>query len=50
MDPYYKPWTCGIWGNYEIPSEIESMLFSIQASIGAMMIGYFIGRYTNKKQ
>ena len=41
IDKSYKPWFSSIW---EPPSgEIESLLFSLQAAIGAGFIGYFIG-------
>jgi cobalt/nickel transport protein len=37
----YEPWASPIW---EPPSgEIESLLFSVQAAIGALVIGYFFG-------
>ncbi|MDD3233147.1 MAG: cobalt transport protein CbiN [Candidatus Methanomethylophilus sp.] len=39
----YTPWTHGIWGGYELPSETESFLFALQAAIGAVIIGFFIG-------
>jgi cobalt/nickel transport protein len=42
----YEPWFSSIW---EPPSgEIESLLFVLQAAIGAGFIGYFIG-YTRGK-
>jgi cobalt/nickel transport protein len=42
----YKPWFKPIW---EPPSgEIETFLFSLQAAIGALIIGYFIGYYRGK--
>lgn len=42
----YKPWFEPIW---EPPSgEIESLLFTIQAAIGAIIIGYFIGYHKGK--
>jgi cobalt/nickel transport protein len=42
----YQPWFSSIW---EPPSgEIESLLFVLQAAIGAGFIGYFIG-YTRGK-
>lgn len=42
----YKPWFSSIWTP---PSkEIESLLFALQAAIGAGFIGYFIG-YTRGK-
>ena len=37
------PWWSGIFGDYEIPGETESMLFALQAAIGAVIIGFFIG-------
>ena len=37
----YEPWFNSIW---EPPSgEIESLLFAVQAAIGAIIIGYFFG-------
>jgi cobalt/nickel transport protein len=43
----YKPITQPIW---EPPSsEIESLLFALQAAIGAGVIGYFLGYYRAKK-
>jgi cobalt/nickel transport protein len=42
----YEPWASPLW---EPPSgEIESLLFSIQAAIGALVIGYFFGYYRGK--
>lgn len=39
--PHYEQWFHTIW---EPPSgEIESLLFALQAAIGAGFIGYFIG-------
>ena len=46
----YEPWTSGIWGDYELPGETESMLFALQAAIGALIIGYFIGIQHAKKK
>ncbi|AAB99091.1 TPA: energy-coupling factor ABC transporter substrate-binding protein [Methanocaldococcus jannaschii] len=44
----YKPWFHPIW---EPPSgEIESLLFALQAAIGAIIIGYYIGYYNAKRQ
>ena len=45
----YEPWYSGIFGDYELPGETESMLFALQAAIGAIIIGFFIGRYTKSK-
>ena len=44
VDPGYEPWWSGIFGDYELPGETESLLFALQAAIGAIIIGYFIGR------
>lgn len=46
INPEYKPWFSSIW---EPPGETESLLFALQAAIGALIIGYFIGRYLPKK-
>lgn len=41
IDASYQPWFSSIW---EPPSgEIESLLFCLQAAIGAGFVGYFIG-------
>jgi len=43
--PGYKPWASPIW---EPPSgEIESLLFALQAAIGAGLIGFYFGRKTS---
>jgi len=48
LAPDYEPWFSPIW---EPPSgEIESLLFSTQAAIGAIIIGYFFGYYRAKKK
>jgi cobalt/nickel transport protein len=40
-DTGYKPWYSSFW---KPPSpEIESLLFALQAAIGALIIGYFFG-------
>jgi cobalt/nickel transport protein len=39
----YEPWFTSI---YTPPSgEIESLLFALQAAIGSLIIGYFLGYY-----
>jgi cobalt/nickel transport protein len=44
----YEPWFSSIW---EPPSgEIESLLFMVQAAIGAGFIGYFIGYMRGKSK
>lgn len=43
----YKPWFSSIW---EPPSgEIESLLFAVQAAVGAGFIGFYIGKKSNVK-
>jgi cobalt/nickel transport protein len=47
INPGYKPWFSSL---YEPPSgEIESLLFSTQAAIGAGFIGYYLGTKKGKK-
>ncbi|GAA0125933.1 MULTISPECIES: energy-coupling factor ABC transporter substrate-binding protein [Clostridium] len=44
IDGNYEPWFSHIW---EPPSgEIETLLFCLQAAIGAGFIGYYVGRKT----
>jgi cobalt/nickel transport protein len=44
----YEPWFSPLW---EPPSgEIESLFFSLQAAIGALIIGYFFGYYGAKRK
>lgn len=46
IDKNYKPWFSPIW---EPPSgEIESLLFSLQAAVGAGVIGYYFGYQKGK--
>ncbi len=46
-DTGYQPWFSPIW---EPPSgEIETLLFSLQAAIGALIIGYFVGYERGKR-
>lgn len=45
--PWLKDWIAAIYG--DLPGEIESLLFAIQAAIGAIIIGYFIGSARSKK-
>lgn len=41
INPSYVPWFNSIW---EPPSgEIESLLFAVQAALGAGFVGYYIG-------
>ena len=44
----YTPWFHSIW---EPPSgEIESLLFALQAAIGAVIIGYVLGYYKGQEK
>lgn len=46
INPDYKPWFESI---YEPASgEIESLLFALQAAIGAGVVGFVLGRITKK--
>jgi cobalt/nickel transport protein len=43
----YEPWFNSFW---EPPSgEIESLLFALQAAIGAIIIGYFFGYWKGQQ-
>jgi cobalt/nickel transport protein len=45
--PDYQPWFSSVW---EPPSgEIETLLFALQAAIGAGFIGYFLGYMKARK-
>lgn len=47
INPDYKPWFTSI---YEPASgEIESLLFAVQAAVGAGVVGFVLGRITTKK-
>jgi len=42
IQPDYQPWFNSIW---EPPSgEIESLLFALQAALGAGLVGFYFGR------
>ena len=44
----FQPWASSVW---EPPSgEIESLLFALQAAIGAIIIGYFLGYWRGQKK
>jgi cobalt transport protein len=49
LNPEYEPWWNGIFGDWEMPNEIASLLFALQAAIGALVIGYCIGRYSRER-
>ena len=47
INPDYEPWMKSFW---EPPSgEIESLLFALQAAIGAGFIAYFFGYHLGRK-
>lgn len=45
LHPSYEPWFSSL---FELPSETESMLFALQAAIGAGFIGFAIGLFRGK--
>lgn len=48
LNPGYQPWFESLW---EPPSgEIESLLFALQAALGAGFIGYYIGYWQGRKK
>jgi len=48
INPKYEPWFSSIW---EPPSgEVESLIFSLQAAIGAGIIGYGLGYMKGKSK
>ena len=46
IDPSYHPWFQSLWTP---PEETASLLFAVQAAIGAIIIGYFIGNERGKR-
>jgi len=46
IDPDYKPWLETIFA--PPGGEVETLLFSVQAAIGAGIIGYIIGVYKGR--
>ncbi|MBD0381646.1 energy-coupling factor ABC transporter substrate-binding protein [Paenibacillus sedimenti] len=45
LHPSYEPWFSSL---FELPAETESMLFALQAAIGAGFIGFAIGYFKGK--
>ena len=43
----YQPWFSSIW---KPTGNMESLLFALQAAIGALIIGYFLGYYNGKRK
>ena len=46
IDPDHQVWFENIWSP---PDETASLLFAVQAAIGAIVIGYFIGNEHGKR-
>jgi len=46
IDPNYVVWFHSLWTP---PPETESLLFAVQAAIGACIIGFFIGNERGKR-
>lgn len=47
IDPKYKPWFAPLW---EPPSgEIESLLFGLQAAVGAGALSYALGYWRGRR-
>ncbi|MBF0436008.1 MAG: energy-coupling factor ABC transporter substrate-binding protein [Magnetococcales bacterium] len=42
IKPDYKPWFTPVWTPPN--AEVESLLFAVQAALGAGILGYVIGR------
>ncbi|HAN75560.1 MAG TPA: energy-coupling factor ABC transporter substrate-binding protein [Planktothrix sp. UBA8407] len=47
ISPNYQPWFTPIFE--PASGEIESLLFSVQAGLGAGVMGYVIGRYSHRR-
>lgn len=47
VDPDYRPWFQSLW---EPSPELETLFFTLQAAIGALIIGYFLGANKVRKQ
>lgn len=47
MDPDYEPWFQNIW---EPSGELATLFFTMQAAIGALIIGYFLGSNKVRKE
>ncbi len=44
----YKPWFSSVWKPPS--SEVESLIFSVQAALGAGLIGYYLGYVRGRKK
>lgn len=48
ISPDYTPWFKPLWE--PASGEIESLFFSLQAALGAGVMGYFIGLWKGRKE
>lgn len=48
INPHYQPWATPIFE--PASGEIESLLFALQAGLGAGVIGYAIGLYRGRQE
>ena len=48
INPDYKSWASSLIE--ELPSETESLLFALQATIGAGVIGYVLGYFKGERK
>ena len=48
INPDYKSWASSLIE--ELPSETESLLFALQAAIGAGVIGYVLGYFKGERK
>ena len=48
LRPDYIPWIKSLWKPPS--SEVESLLFTLQAALGAGFIGYYLGSRKNRKK
>lgn len=48
LRPDYAPWIKSLWKPPS--SEVESLLFALQAALGAGFIGYYLGSHKNRKK
>ena len=48
LRPDYAPWIKSLWKPPS--SEVESLLFTLQAALGAGFIGYYLGSRKNRKK
>lgn len=47
LDPGYRPWFKNIW---EPPQEVATLIFSLQAALGAGILCYILGYYRGRRQ